>query len=291
MDRWAELRTAYQVARLGTVSAAAQRLKIHRATVNRHIDILEAELGARIFIRHAKGYTLTDIGEDVLRVAQKTEELTADLAGRARGATGEVEGEIRVTVLPLLSNLLMTPVADFRKENPKCKVTVIASEVLEKLEYGDAHIALRVGGKPDHPDYVVSSYGRIGINLCAHDTYVARKGLPGSTEAFHDHDFVLPEDLASRLPFGPWATANIPASRVVLTSSHPGVVTQAVLAGLGIGFLNDTELMNRQDIHIVLQRARRWHVPLWLVTHVDLHRTKKIQKMLHCLKASRQRSA
>jgi DNA-binding transcriptional LysR family regulator len=68
MDKWAELRTAYQVAKLGTVSAAAEALGFHRATVNRHIDVLEADIGVRIFIRHARGYALTEIGEDVLRV-------------------------------------------------------------------------------------------------------------------------------------------------------------------------------------------------------------------------------
>ena len=41
MDKWAELRTAYQVAKLGTVSAAATALGFHRATVNRHIDVPE----------------------------------------------------------------------------------------------------------------------------------------------------------------------------------------------------------------------------------------------------------
>jgi DNA-binding transcriptional LysR family regulator len=44
MDKWAELRTAYQVAKLGTVSAAATALGFHRATVNRHIDVLEKRL-------------------------------------------------------------------------------------------------------------------------------------------------------------------------------------------------------------------------------------------------------
>ena len=43
MEKWAELRTAYQVAKLGTVSAAATALGFHRATVNRHIDVLEEE--------------------------------------------------------------------------------------------------------------------------------------------------------------------------------------------------------------------------------------------------------
>jgi DNA-binding transcriptional LysR family regulator len=85
MDKWTELRTAYWVAKLGTVSAAAQALGSHRATVNRHIDVLEAEIDAKIFIRHARGYTLTEIGRDVLRVAQKTEELIDDLAGRVQG--------------------------------------------------------------------------------------------------------------------------------------------------------------------------------------------------------------
>ena len=55
MDRWDELRTAYAVARLGTVSAAATQLNIHRATVVRHIDALEEALGGRLFQRHGRG--------------------------------------------------------------------------------------------------------------------------------------------------------------------------------------------------------------------------------------------
>ena len=47
MDHWTEIRTAYGVARSGTVSKAAQELGVHRATVNRHIDALEAEIGTR----------------------------------------------------------------------------------------------------------------------------------------------------------------------------------------------------------------------------------------------------
>ena len=75
MDKWTELRTALSVARLGTVSAAAEALNIHRATVNRHIDALEDELGTRVFIRHARGYTLTDAGEDVLKDTKKTHDI------------------------------------------------------------------------------------------------------------------------------------------------------------------------------------------------------------------------
>ena len=55
MDNWDEVRTAYQVARLGTVSGAADVLGVHHATVIRHIDALEKRLGAKLFQRHARG--------------------------------------------------------------------------------------------------------------------------------------------------------------------------------------------------------------------------------------------
>ena len=42
MDLWTETYTAYRLAIAGTVSKAAADLGVHRATVNRHIDALEA---------------------------------------------------------------------------------------------------------------------------------------------------------------------------------------------------------------------------------------------------------
>lgn len=45
MENWDEVRTAYQVSRLGTVSGAAEVLGVHHATVIRHIDALEARSG------------------------------------------------------------------------------------------------------------------------------------------------------------------------------------------------------------------------------------------------------
>lgn len=85
IDKWAELRTAYQLAKLGTFNVPANALGLHRTTVNRHIGVSEKQMGARIFIRQAWGYTLTELGEDVLRVAQKAEKIIEDLTVRLQG--------------------------------------------------------------------------------------------------------------------------------------------------------------------------------------------------------------
>ena len=65
MDNWDEVRTAFHVARVGTVSGAADVLGVHHATVIRHIDALEERLGVKLFQRHARGYSPTEAGDDL----------------------------------------------------------------------------------------------------------------------------------------------------------------------------------------------------------------------------------
>lgn len=285
MDKWTELRTAYQVARLGTVSSAAQALGLHRATVNRHIDALEADIGAKIFIRHARGYALTDVGHDVLRVAQKTDELIEDLAGRVMGGKTEISGEIKLTVLAPFVPLLMGAIADFRLKNPHCVVDIDVGEDLARLEYGEAHVALRAGAKPDHPDYVVSDFGKVGFNLYAHDRYIARKGLPSDADDMTDHTFVLPGVPEGRSPFAAWIKEHIRPDRIALASRDIAVTIEAITAGVGMGFMGDFEARERGDLHVVLPPNPAWSVQGWIVTHIDLNRTEKVQAMLGSIRS------
>jgi len=287
MDKWTELRTAYQVAKLGTVSAAATALGFHRATVNRHIDTIEEALGSRIFLRHGRGYTLTELGEEVLRVAQKTEALIEDLAGRAKGGKTRIEGEIKLSILEPFSPLIMAPLRRFRGLHPACRVDVSASEDLARLEYGEAHIALRAGAKPSHPDYVVGLFARMGFNLYAHDKYIERHGMPENEQDLHRHFFVAPPQDQPRLPYSPWLSQNVKPGQLSVASLNPIVNFTAIAAGLGIGFLSDFQGGKGQGLHRILPPNEAWQVPLWLVTHVDLHRTEKVQSMLACLKEAK----
>ena len=101
MDNWDEVKTALHVARIGTVSGAAEVLGVHHATVIRHIDALEERLGVKLFQRHPRGYTATEAGEDLCRVAQTAQEQFAQFASRARGQGNSVSGELVVTTLSL----------------------------------------------------------------------------------------------------------------------------------------------------------------------------------------------
>ena len=166
--------------------------------------------------------------------------------------------------------------------------TIDAGENLARLEYGEAHIALRAGPKPDHPDYVVSKFAQINFNLYAHQSYIQRFGMPKDTDDFDNHQFVLPPKFGGNLSVREWIQNIIRPDMIALSTQHVNVNFKAVLAGIGIGFIEDYKAKMFGGFHRVLAPNQEWSVPIWLVTHVDLHRTAKVQAMLRCIKSARQ---
>ncbi|MFT4149113.1 MAG: LysR family transcriptional regulator, partial [Paracoccaceae bacterium] len=176
VDTWDEIRTAYQVARLGTVSGAAEALGVHHATVIRHIDALEKRLGARLFQRHARGYTPTEAGRDLLSVAQTTEEQFGQLASRIKGQGETVSGELVVTTVPGMADLMTPVLVGFQRTYPEVVVRLLTDIRVYRLDYGEAHVAIRAGSVPQEPDNVVQPLTLRKTALYAAPGYVAAHG-------------------------------------------------------------------------------------------------------------------
>mgnify|MGYP001812870489 CR=1 FL=1 len=284
MDNWDEIRTAYQVARMGTVSGAADILGVHHATVIRHIDALEARLGVKLFQRHARGYTATEAGDDLLRVATATDDQFSQLVGRIKGRGADVSGDLVVTSLVSLSPLLAPALGEFQIANPDVVIRYLTGDRLFRLEYGEAHVAIRAGSAPDQPDNVVQPFVPLRMGLYATSAYVARHGVPKGVADFANHYFVGHDDETSRAPFNKWLRAHAPAENIIFRSTDARAMEQAVMAGVGIGFLPLWQAAQCQDVTEICPPEESWSAPLWLVTHVDLHRTTKVQSFLTYLK-------
>jgi len=283
MDNWDEIRTAFQVARLGTVSGAADVLGVHHATVIRHIDALEGRLGVKLFQRHARGYTATEAGMDLMRVAKTTDDQFSQLSGRIRGRGNSVSGELVVTSLATLSTLLSPLLAAYQEEHPEVIIRFLTGNRLFRLEYGEAHVAIRAGRAPDQPDNVVQPFHSQKIALYAHKSYIARHGAPSGPDSFGAHWFVGHDD-ETRAPFNMWLRANVPLERIRYRTLDNRSMEDAVAHGAGIGFLPVSTAEKSPDLVMVEEPRDDWSAPLWLVTHVDLHRTAKVQSFLKFLK-------
>lgn len=286
MENWDEIRTAFQVARLGTVSGAAEVLGVHHATVIRHIDALERRLGAKLFQRHARGYTPTEAGRDLLGVAQATEDQFSQLASRIKGQGETVTGELVVTSISGLAGLLTPVLAQFQALHPGLIVRFLTDMRLFRLDYGEAHVAIRAGAIPEEPDNVVQPLVRLRTGLYAARSYVERHGLPRGPEDFAGHRFIGADNAMSRAPFHRWLRETVPLDQIVFRATEPETLQAAVRQGTGIGFLSHYIAAEDPDLVEVIAPRDDWAPPLWLVTHVDLHRTIKVQSFLAHLKAA-----
>lgn len=285
MDNWDEVRTAYQVARLGTVSGAAEVLGVHHATVIRHVDALEARLGVKLFQRHARGYTATEAGEDLCRVAQATDDQFSQLMGRMKGKGEGVTGELVVTSLVGLAPLMSPTLAAFQEEYPDVVVRYLTGERLFRLEYGEAHVAIRAGSIPEQPDNVVQPYVSQPVGLYASEQYVARFGTPESEADYRKHRFVGHDLAESRAPFFQWLRQHVPLDNIVFRSTDNRAMELAIAAGAGIGFMTVKDAVEHGNMVQIAEPRDEWVAPLWLVTHVDLHRTAKVQAFLKFVKS------
>lgn len=284
MDNWDEIKTAYQVARMGTVSGAADVLGVHHATVIRHIDALEARLAVKLFQRHARGYTATEAGDDLFRVAQATDDQFSQLAGRIKGRGTEVSGELVVTTLATMAPRMAPVLTQFQQEHPDVVVRYLTGDRLFRLEYGEAHVAIRAGRVPDQPDNVVQPFVSLSVGLYATRAYVEQHGHPDMDGDLTGHRFVSHDSADSRAPFHKWLRGCVPESAITFRSTDARALEHAVMAGAGIGFVTVIEARANPDLVEIMTPREDWASPLWLVTHVDLHRTNKVQAFLTFLK-------
>lgn len=136
-----QLRYFVAAAECGSMTAAAKQLLVSQSAISTAIAQLERELGVQLFLRHhARGLTMTRAGVAVLREVREFLTHAADLENVARGAGGELVGELYVgcfsTLAPFFLPGLMSA---FERANPA--ITLHVSE----QEHAGLKAALRSG--------------------------------------------------------------------------------------------------------------------------------------------------
>ena len=162
----------------------------------------------------------------------------------------------------------------------------LTGERLFRLEFGEAHVAIRAGSAPEQPDNVVQPFAKVRVGLFASQAYVDRHGSPASPDELANHRLIAHDDPDMRAPQFRWLRDHAPESSVVFKSSNLNALDEAIIAGAGIGFLQHWRAARCEGLVEVLDPMPEWATTLWLVTHVDLHRSHKVQTFLTYLKAA-----
>jgi LysR family transcriptional regulator, nitrogen assimilation regulatory protein len=141
------LRLFVQVAELGSLTKAAVMLDTAQPAISRQIGQIEREWGGRLFHRTGRGVALTELGERILPRAKALLAQAGELAEDIKGTAGVPSGDVRIGVLPSLSQPLISQL--FRRTRasfPKVRLHIFegsTGQIEEWLASDRIDIAIR----------------------------------------------------------------------------------------------------------------------------------------------------
>jgi LysR family transcriptional regulator, cell division regulator len=172
-----QLITFATVARTGTITHAATELHTVQSNVTARIRLLEADVGAPLFHRHARGVTMTNASERLLPYAVQIAQLARD-ARRALSSDGEPSGPLRIGSLESTAGYRLPPVLiAYGTAYPDVDVTLVTGTTRESIA---AVLERRVegalvAGPLAHPDL------EVGPLLAEELVLVSSPAWPGLT--------------------------------------------------------------------------------------------------------------
>ena len=116
---------ALAVAEEGSMTAAAERLRVTQPSLSQQIGALEKTLGVQLFTRTPSGVTVTVAGRAFLAEAKIATTASRRAVMAARAADGELTGELIMAVhMGLGTRQLPQVLGQLRKNHPKLQVTL-----------------------------------------------------------------------------------------------------------------------------------------------------------------------
>ncbi len=157
------LRSFHTVARLGGISAAAERLGMAKSGVSRHVSQLEQQLDVKLFERGARSVKLTPVGARLdARIGSILAEV--DLLGDiAREDSADLTGHVTIAATPEFGGLMAREFfPKVRTRHPGLTLSLRPAYEFEDMQDPGNDIAIRVGSVQD--DWLVAR--RMGAFRC-----------------------------------------------------------------------------------------------------------------------------
>lgn len=179
-----------EVARAGTLKAAADALGVNHTTVARRVRQLERQLGVPVLSSTSQGTYLTELGQSLIPAAELVEQaLHRATALTHRGRDEEIGGLVRVSAPEAFSAWFAAPaVARLHARHPGLIVELsTATRPLLQGSGADVEIGLSLSSARRADLIPVSDYS---FGLYATQAYLERKGVPERAADLQGHSII-----------------------------------------------------------------------------------------------------
>lgn len=269
---WEDVRYFVAVARAGTATGAARRLRASPSTVIKRVGDLEASLGQLLFDRSREGYALTAFGQAIFDRALPLEAAADDIARFAEGAPTAPTRVVRISTTESLAAGWLAPrLVPLRRAQPGLSLELLVGSEVVSLARREADLALRLV-RPESGDLRARRLADV-----AFAAYRAEGAPPDLDE------WVAFQESPARTAIGRLAEARLAGRPPALRAGEFAAHRAAARSGLACAFLPcfmgdaDPALARVDDGPPVLKLG------LWLVVHRDLAAAPRIQAVMRHL--------
>lgn len=253
---WDKLKTFHAAGETGSLTAAADKLRISQSAVSRQITALEDSLSTPLFHRHARGLTLTEQGRILFHTAHEMAHKVALAQATVIDSRNKPQGTLRVSSpISLGSNWLISVLPAFIEAYPEIDVQLILEDEEHDLSSFDVDCALRPWPSTQG-DVIERKLGTISQSLYASHAYLAKNGAPSSIEDLDNHDIVaFGQLIPTKLHSTNWVLRigrdGTPREPVMSLNNLHGIM-RAAEAGIGlVGIPNYMTALSRRLVRVL----------------------------------------
>ena len=188
--KWDDLRVFLEVARQGTVHAAARKLKLDHSTVCRRIGKLEDLLAVKLLDRSQRGIVVRGGVQQLLDHIESMETHAISLEDALTGSLTVATQTVRIATMEgIASQYLARRIRLLDRFAPNVKVELVSMPQPADLSRKEADIFLSFFN-PRLPGLSSRKVADVALFLYCSESYARVHGLPRSLDDLKDHVFI-----------------------------------------------------------------------------------------------------
>lgn len=238
-----ELEVVLAVARRNSFRGAAQELGMSTTAVSSAVAGLEARLKVRLFNRSTRSVALTEAGQRyVERIAPALAEIRS--AGEEASTGQDVpSGTLRINAPQGAASLLLAPLfGHYARRYPDVRIDIVSESRMVDIVAGGFDAGIRLAESVPQDMIAVPLSRDTRLLVTATPEYLARHGTPR-----HPRDLLRHQSIGMRMSHGGIYQWELEKGGEKLQMDLPVrfalnellAIKQAVLLGLGIGFISE----------------------------------------------------
>ena len=187
---WDKLKAFYAVALNKSISKASKKLNISQSAISRQIQDLEFDLKTSLFMRHQKGVTLTEQGENLYDTVHRINISISNFEQKILDKQTKPTGKLTINTTVGFGSTWLTPrINKFTDQYPDMEISILMSDEEIDLSSRSADLAVRVK-KPTQANLIFKKFVNFHNHIYGSSDYLQENGIPRSVNDLDKHSLI-----------------------------------------------------------------------------------------------------